>query len=139
MNSEEFATALTIFIVGVEAGTVFGRGDAIAAFELEAQVWGGETHFASDITNGHLGMVGQQVVSNFHANGVDVLGKTHAVGKSVELVVQMMTSNTKTLHDVFTHEVDLCVKTLLANDVVDSLKEFLVHLVFDFDDKIKQK
>ena len=128
-----------VIIGGNEAGAVFSRGDAVAALELLAQVGGCEAHLLCHVGDGHLRMVGQQVVGYFHADGVDILWKGHAIGKGVELAVKTMTANIKTLHDVITQQVDLCVEALLADDGVDGFKEVLVHWVKNFVAKLNKK
>lgn len=124
-------TSIYLFFVGGgEASAVFGRGDAIAALKLLAQVWSGEAHLASHISNSHLRMVGQQVVSHLHADSVDVLWEGHATGVGIEQVVQMMTANVETVADVLTHQTDLSVEVLVADSRVDGFEEVLVHFVF---------
>lgn len=124
---------MVFWVVGSdETSAVFGRGDTITALKLFAQIGGGEAHLTGYVSNGHFGMVGQQVVGQLHADGVDVLGKGHAVGKGVKLVVQMMTTDAETLHNVLAHQVDLCIETFLTDDGVYGFKEVLVHAVFDF-------
>ena len=142
MNSEKFATALTIIffeVVGNKGGAIFYRGDTIAALELLAQVGGCEAHLLSHVGDGHLGMVGQQVVRNLHADGVDILWKGHAIGKGVELAVKTMAANAKTLHNILSQQVDLCVEALLADNGVDGFKEVLIHWVKNFDAKLNKK
>ena len=68
---------------GDETCAVFGRGDAITTLKLFAQIGGSEAHLTGYVGNGHFGMVGQQVVSHLHADGVDILGKGHAVAKAL--------------------------------------------------------
>ena len=46
---------------------------------------------------------------------------------SVELVIQTVAADVKTLHHILTHQVNLCVETLLADDGVDCLKKVLIH------------
>lgn len=133
--------ASTLKIVRVintnESGAIFDGGNAIAALELFAQVGSGETYLAGHIGDVHFRMVGQQLVGHFQSYRIDILRKGHAIGKGIKLVVQMMTANAKALHDVFAHQVDLCVEAFVANDGVDGFKEVLVHLVIKFVRKIK--
>ena len=128
-----------VIIGGNEAGAVFSRGDAVAALELFAQVGGCEAHLLCHVSDGHLRMVGQQVVGYFHADGVDILWKGHAIGKGVELAVKTMTANIKTPHDVITQQVDLCVEPLLADNGVNGFKEVFVHWVKYLDAKLNKK
>ena len=127
-----------VIIEGNEGGAIFDGGNAIAPLELLAQVGSGETYLAGHIGDGHLRMVGQQVVGHFHTYRVDILRKGHAIGKGIKLVVQVMTANAKALHDVFAHQVDLCVEAFVANDSVDGFKEVLVHLVLNLSAKLNK-
>ena len=42
---------------------------------------------------------------------------------SIELVIQTVAADVKTLHHILTHQVNLCVETLLADDGVDCLTQ----------------
>ena len=38
-----------------------------------------------------------------------------------------MATNTETLHDIFTHQVYLRIKSFVTDDGVDGLKEIFIH------------
>ena len=142
MKSEEFATALTIFfkIVSInKGGAIFSRGNAIAALELLAKVRGSKTYLTCYVSDGHLRMIGQQIVCHLHTYRINILRKRHTICKGVKLVVEVVTTNVETLHDVLTQQVDLCIKTFSTNDAVNGFKEVLVHSGFNFGNKINQK
>ena len=112
--------------------SILGRCDAKVAFELLAKVGGSETHYAGYLSNGHVGTIGQQFVSFLQANRINVLGESHTIGMIVKKVVEVMTANAETVHNVLTHQVNICIKTLVADSRVNSIKEVFAHVFEGF-------
>ena len=70
---------LQVFRNCYQSGTVFGWSDAIAAFELLAQVRSRKAYLTGNLGNGHFRVIREEIISLLHADGIDELGKGHAV------------------------------------------------------------
>ena len=115
-----------VIIEGNEGGAIFDGGNAIAALKLFAQVGSGETYLAGHIGDGHIRMVGQQVVGHFHTYRVDILRKGKSIGILGQQVVKCMATDRELITDILTLQADIDIKTLSANGRIYGYKDILL-------------